>query len=588
MTIDANTSRKLLADIENANRELRAGRRIEAVLVYEEIAKRSDLDAVVHAALGRLSLTLEGTFQAVEHFQAAVDSDPDNAMYQGYLGVALQAENRTDEAIVAFEEAMRNDDSIPTVLNGLGSIYMHRGDYEKAKDLLTKAVQAKSSDGIIQTNLAMTLARINEHETALKHAEKGLKQNPDSLNSHYTYGKILAELGRVEDAVRHFEKTIRQHRQFGGAYDHLARLKKFSAADRKFIDKAEKVLQLGMPAQDRLSLHFALGKIYDDCQEWDKSFGHYSQANLLKKKDYDIKIARKLFEQLKKTFDAKTLLEYQKMGNPSAMPIFIVGMPRSGTTLMERMITSSDRAAGAGELQEIPRIVELIAPTSNPRQFAATARSNLNAENIAKYSAGYLHVLRQAGPNADRIVDKLPGNYFHLWLISILFPRATIIFAQRHPLDVCLSCYFQNFSSIGWADDMQMIAEVYRFHREVMDYWKTVLPDGKIVDVQYELLVEDPEVHGKHMLESCGLEWRGDGLERYKKEKIVKTASLWQVRQPIYQSSKMRWKNYAPYLADAAGQLPEFLQDDRDELAKFNIQLPAPSKLGRLKKLFAG
>jgi Flp pilus assembly protein TadD len=587
LTIDANTSRKLLAEIETANRELRAGRRIEAVLVYEKISKHSDLDAVVHAALGHLSLAFKGSFQAVGHFQSAVEIEPDNAMYQSYLGVALRAENRTDEAIVAFEKAMSGDDGIPAVLNGLGSIYLHRGDYGRAKELLTKAVQAKPSDGAIQTNLAMTLVRIDEHDAALKHAEKALKQNPESPNAHYTYGKILAELGRVNDAVRHFEKTIRQHKHFGGAYDYLARLKKFSASDRPFMDKAEKVLKTGMPAQDRLCLHFALGKMYDDCQEWDKSFEHYRQANLLKKKDYDIKLDKKMFEQHKKAFNADSIRKYQEMGNASAMPIFIVGMPRSGTTLMERMITSSDRAAGAGELQEIPRIAGLLAPADDPRRFSASIRSNLNAENIASYSAGYLHILQQADPNADRIVDKLPGNYSYLWLISILFPKATIIFAQRHPLDIGLSCFFQNFSTIRWADDMSMIAAVYRLHREIMDYWRSVLPDGKIVEVQYERLVEDPEIHGKRMLQSCGLEWRGDGLERYKKEKIVKTASLWQVRQPIYQSSKMRWKNYAPQLADLAGQLPEFLQDDRDELANLGINLPSPSKLGRLKKMFA-
>ncbi|MGI9271567.1 MAG: tetratricopeptide repeat-containing sulfotransferase family protein [Woeseiaceae bacterium] len=588
MTIDANTSRKLLADIENANREVRAGRSIDALLIYDAIANRPDLDAAVHAALGHLSLKLTNSYQAVGHFQKSVDSDPDNAMYRGFLGVALQAENRYDEAIVAFKAAMANGNNVPAVLNGLGSIYLHRGDYEQARELLTEAVQAKSSDGIIQTNLAMTLARLNEHETALKHAEKGLKQSPDNLNAHYTYGTILAELGRVEDAVRHFEKTIRQHKQFGGAYNHLARLKKFSSTDQPFISKTEKVLQLGIPAQDRVALHFALGKMYDDCQAWDKSFEHYRQGNLLKKKDYDIGLDKKMFEQHKKMFDRSTLEKYQELGNSSVMPIFIVGMPRSGTTLMERMITGSEGAAGAGELPEIPRIAELIAASHNPRGFAASARSNLHAENIETFAADYLRILRQADKSADRIVDKLPGNYLYLWLISILFPKATIIFAQRHPLDVCLSCYFQNFASFRWADDLSTIAEVYRLHHMIVDHWKSVLPDGKIVDVQYELLVEDPEIHGKQMLESCGLEWRGDGLERYKKEKVVKTASLWQVRQPIYQSSKMRWKNYAPFIADLAAQLPEFLQDDRDELARFNIQLPAPTKLGRIKKLFAG
>jgi Flp pilus assembly protein TadD len=586
MTIDANTSRQLIAEIEKANRELQSGRRVNAVLIHDEIAKRADLDAVVNIALGRLSLALDSAFHAVKHFENAVELEPDNARHLGFLGLALQAERRSEEAADVFTRAMEIDDGIPAVLNGLGYIYTTRGDYQKATSLLSKAQQAKPSDGAIQTNYAMALALNNQHELALKHAEKGLRLLPDSVNAHYTYGTILAQSGRVEDAVRHFEKTIRQHRLFGGAYDHLARLKKFSEADSAFIEKAEKVLKKGMPAKDRLCLHFALGKMRDDCQQWDKAFEHYRQANLLKKKDYDIRPTRKLFEQIKKTFTAKTLQEFQALGNNSNMPIFIVGMPRSGTTLMERMITSSDKVAGAGELLEIPHIAEQIVSQDNPRKFASSVRANLTAENIAKYSEEYLQVLRQAGPDADRIVDKLPDNYFHLWLISIMFPKATIIFALRHPLDVALSCFFQNFASILWADDLRTIAEVYRFHHEVMSYYKKILPEGKVIDVWYEDLVEDPETYGKQMLEACGLQWQGDGLDHYKKEKIVKTASLWQVRQPVYQSSKKRWVNYAPYLGEVAEQLAEFLQEDREELAAHEIALPAPSGLSRIKKLF--
>jgi len=253
---------------------------------------------------------------------------------------------------------------------------------------------------------------------------------------------------------------------------------------------------------------------------------------------------------------------------------------------MERMITSCDRVAGAGELYEIPHIAGQVAAIDEPRHFAASVRANLTAENIAKYSEEYLHVLRQSGPDADRIVDKLPNNYFYVWLISILFPKATIIHARRHPLDVALSCFFQNFANIPWSEDLRKISEAYRFRIEVMNYYKKILPEGKIIDVWYEQLVGEPEIYGKQMLESCGLEWSGDGLDRYKKEKVVKTASLWQVRQPIYQSSRQRWKNYAPYLGEMAAELSEFLQDDREELAKHQIDISTPSSLSRLKNLF--
>jgi tetratricopeptide (TPR) repeat protein len=585
--VRSSKSKPEIAEIDNAIRALTSGRRADAVAIYEDISQRSDLDAVTHGALGRLCLALDGSFQAVQHFQTAVEGEPDNAMYYSYLGSALEAERRGEEAADAFEKALEIDENMPNALNGLGIIHTRRGDYEKANELFKKAQELKPSDGIIQTNYAMALSRIDEYETALKHAEKGLKLIPENPDAHYTYGSILSQSGRVDDAIRHFEGSIRKNRMFGGAYDHLSRIKKFSRDDMPFIDGVEKVLKKGMPARDRLCLHFAMGKMYDDCQMFDKAFEHYRQANLLKRKNYDSRPARQRFKYARKTLNAKTLQKYQQYGSDSSMPIFVLGMPRSGTTLMERMITSSDRVAGAGELVEIPHIASEIVPRDKPRQFSTLVSEELTADGVSRYAEQYLRILRQADPDAERIVDKLPTNYMHVWLISILFPKATIIFARRHPLDVALSCYFQNFSSIPWADDFQTIADEYRFHREAMDYWKKILPEGKIVDVYYERLVEEPDVYGKQMLESCGLDWSGDGLEHYKKEKVVKTASLWQVRQPVYQSSRMRWKKYAPHLGELANLMADFLQDDREELSAHGIELSGSSGIGRLKKLFA-
>jgi len=581
--VDAAISRKLLAEIEAAQRELQSGRRMAAVQVYETVRRQKDLDALVQAALGRLCLAMNETYHAAEHFRAALSNDPDNALNLGNLGLALQAEGRIDEAIEAFEHALRGDERVAVVLNGLGVIYLQRGNAEKAEHFLARAVQAKPGDGAINTNYSLALAAASRHDEALQYAEKAARLSPQDPKAQNAYGKILSEMGRIDDAIRHFEKCIRQHRHFGPAYDYLARLKKFAAADRPFMEKAEKVLQSGMSTEDRLCLHFALGKMYDDCAEWDMAFDHYRRANLLKKKEYDIRPQTKLFAQHKKLFTRESLRGFQAMGSDSELPVFVVGMPRSGTTLIERLICSSERSAGAGELDEIPRIARLLSPEDEPRKFSSLLRRNLTRENLEQYAAGYLRVLRRAGPGAERVVDKLPGNYFFIWLISILFPRATIVYVLRHPLDVCLSCYFQNFTNVRWADDLKQIAAVYRFHRQVMDYWQQALPPGKILTVNYEQLVEDPETNGRHLLESCGLEWRGDGLEDYRKEKVVTTASLWQVRQPIYQSSKMRWKNYAPFLGELAIDLADYLQDDRQQLAELGIELP---RSGGWKRLF--
>jgi tetratricopeptide (TPR) repeat protein len=583
--MNSSLTANLLAQVEEAARYVRKGRRAEGLAIYEEVAQRAESDAAVHVQLGHFCSEFHALDEAIEHYAFAVEQEPDNAYYLGFLGVAYQQRGDREEALNAFERAMEINAEIPAVLNGLGVIHLARDDYEQARNHLERAVRLKPGDATIRTNYATSLMQLDEHDQALKHVQRALKQDPLNPHSHYIVGTILTESGRTDEAVRHFERTIRAHRTFGPAYNLLAHVRKFTADDRAFIEKTERILKESMAPDQRYSVHYALGKMYDDCREWDKAFEHFRQANLLKRKPIDIDEERKVFRKVRKAFDGATLERYRAFGHPSKQPVFIVGMPRSGTTLMEQMIASHPQAAGGNELQEIPRIAERVSPRDDLHRFVSATHANLTPESIQTYAQEYLGVLRQGREAADRIVDKLPGNYFYLGFISILFPNATIIHAMRHPLDVCLSCYFQNFTQLGWANDFKAIAAMYRSYREAIAYWKRVLPEGKILDVQYERLIEDQPNEGRRMIEHCGLEWDSSMLQFHRQERVVKTASFWQVRQPIYRSSKMRWKNYAPHLAELAVDLAEYLQDDREDLKAHGIELPAGSGAGWLKRL---
>lgn len=564
-----------LAQIQKAAQHVRKGRRAEGLAIYEEVAQRAGDDAAVRIQLGHFCSELRAFDQAIEHYAVAVEQEPDNAHSLGFLGVAYQQNGQSKEALDVLNRAMAIDAELPSVLNCLGVIHLERDDYGQARAHLERATRLKPGDASIRANYATSLMHLNEHEEALKQAQKAVKQDPANWYGHYIVGNILTESGRTDEAIRHFEKTIREYRTFGAAYDLLARIRKFTAADRPFIEKTERVLKAGMPPEQRYSVHYALGKMYDDCREWDKAFEHFRQANLLKKKPFDAHGERKAFRHKKKAYDAAALERYRCLGHPSKQPVFIVGMPRSGTTLMEQMIATHPRAAGANELQEIPRIADLVSPSDDLRRFVRATHANLTPDNITEYAERYLGVLRQGREAADRIVDKLPGNFFYLGLISILFPNATIIHAVRHPLDTCLSCYFQNFTQLRWTNDFKVIAEMYRCYREVMAYWECVLPDGKILDVRYERLIEDPEAEGRRMIEHCGLEWDSSLLRFHEQKRVVKTASFWQVRQPIYRSSKMRWMNYAGHLEELANELSDYLQDERQDLKDHGIDLPA-------------
>jgi len=545
---------------------------VEAFGIYEQIAERTPTDDPLQAQLGYFCLTFGAFGRAVEHYKAAVEQEPDNAQHLGFLGSAHQQNGDAQRALEAYERALALDGGTATVRNGLGVLYMDRGDYARAKEHLRKSVELKPSDANAQTNLAITLQHLNEHEEALRHAQKALKLEPVNPDAHFALASILTQMGRVAEAVDHCEKTIQQHRTFGEAYDLLARMRKFTEADKPFIGKTEKALESGMPAKQRYGLQYALGKMYDDCHEWDKAFAHFEKGNLLKRKPFDIEQVKKVLRLTCNAFDRRSLERYRAFGHASQQPVFIVGMPRSGTTLMEQMIASHPRAAGADELIELPRIARLVSPDDDLRRFVSRTHANLTPTNIAAHAETYLSVLRQGREAAERIVDKQPGNFFHLGLISILFPNATIIHAVRNPLDTCLSCYFQNFSTLEWANDLKTIADMYRLYRETMAHWERVLPPGKILEVRYERLTEDPSTEGRRMLEGCGLEWDESCLRFYEQRRVVTTASVWQARQPIYRSSQMRWKRYASHLRELPAALWDYLQDEHQALKEHGIE----------------
>ena len=579
-------TKSALAEIQQAVAHVNNGRRTDAVLIYESVAAEAGDDVAIHVELGQLCQLLGDPVQAIVHFEIAVEREPDNAHFLGFLATACRNAGQPQRSWDLFEKAQAIDANIVDVNHGLGITHMFRADFVRARPYLERACELKPSDASSRSNLATVLAQLDEHEAALKHAEKAMQLDPGHQNAYYTYARILTFTGQTEEAIRHLEKTIRQHRTFGVAYDLLARMKKFTPADQKFIDKAEKVLDVGMPAQDRYCIHYALGKIYDDLGSYDLAFEHFRQANVLKKRDFDAKRERELFRQLRKVFNKNSLQDFQAMGNPSAMPVFIVGMPRSGTTLMEQMIASHPLAAGADELPEMPLIAREISPTDDMKRIVARTRGNLNEDNIREYAERYLSVLTQGREGAERIVDKLPGNFINVGLILTIFPNATIIHAMRHPLDTCLSCFFQNFGEIRWSNDMAVIARIYALYRDVMDYWSSILPAGRIIDVSYEQLIEDPQSQGRRLVESCGLEWDDSILEFHKSKRVIKTASVWQARQRIYKSSKQRWMNYSSHIAELANALSPYLQDDRDMLTEHGIDLASPTAFGRLTRLF--
>ena len=566
--------KEIFREIQRAREQMGNESRSAGVSVYQAIPAQPDPDISVQTQLGHLCIDLELYDRAVEHYRAALELAPENAEQLAYLGIGLHQFGEPDEAIEVLQEALDIDENMPVAQNVLGALYMRRNQYEYARPHLEKSNQLRPGKPLVEANLAATLAELNEYEQALVHAKKAIRSKDAGEHPYYVLGRILSQLGRQDEAVQYFEEAIKRYKTFGGAYFMLASLKKFSSDDESFIKKTEKVLERSMPAQDRKAIHFALGKMYDDCKEYGRAFFHYQKGNTLHRivissLDMD-KFRTGVF---KKFFSKAGCRKYRKRGNPSAQPVFVFLMPRSGTTLIEQMVASHSRAGGAGESPEIPRIAAKLVPEKKRLGSLRQLRDAFTPEAQKEYAEGYLDLLERGREGMDRIVDKMPGNFMYLGLIDALFPNATIIHAVRHPLDICMSCYVQQFKFLEWSTQFSTIAEMYELYQDMMAYWRKVLPQGRIVDVHYEQLTVAPEREGARMLDACGLDWDDNVLRFYEQEHAVKTASLSQVRQPIYRSSQQRWARYAPYIGELATRLAPYLPEDREELEARGVPL---------------
>lgn len=576
MTIDS--KKQALDKIHQAIKLSEKQQRQKAYIIFQDCLQTMPDELEVNVGFGSLCLSLGESGHAIKAFSKAVQSNPDNPVYLGFLGRAYLINGQLKEADAQLRKAL--DMSPPTweLLADLGATSNLLGNDTDALKYYTKSHNLKPGNPIVLSNLAISLLKTKQHGKALKYAEKAIKLDPTSYMAYSTIGSVLTDMGRLSETVEYLEKGIKLNKYYPQLYYDLSRAKKFTHQDKPLISRIEKILEGSMSANDRSYFCFALAKMYDDCKEWDQSFAYTKQANLLAKPinkgvilDY-----RNQFKSVKRVFSKNLFDELKPAGNQTKKPVFIIGMPRSGTTLVEQIIARHPEVATAGELLEINKLANSISSPSNPKQYQQDWDKFLNPESIREIGEKYLNKLRLNREEALRVTDKMPENYFHLGLITLLFPNASIIHVIRNPLDTCFSCYFQFFgaSALSWSFKPDAIARRYKDYRKTIEFWKSILPTSKILDVQYEQLIDDPESISRKMLEHCKLDWDPACLNVYESDNVVATASAWQVRQPIYKTSIKRWRRYGPQISELAIGIAEYLdEDDRQYLVKLGIKL---------------
>ncbi len=580
---DNHDDKQVLLLLNNAIQQSQAGETQSAQATYNKLQHCNSENAQVLACLGMLALTLGHATDAIHIFQRILNLHPEQTIHHYSLAIAYYNAGKTEQAEQSLQKLIQLTPDDPAPYARLGLIKYNAGYDKQAVEYLSKAVTLNPNDVTPYFELVIALRNLNQHEQALQLAKRAVQLKPDAANLA-NLGRTWFELGELAEAEKCFHQAIEANPLYGISYYDLSNLRKYTEADTGFINRTEAALLHNLPALEQSHIHFALGKMHDDLGNWDTAFHHYKLGNTLTKPACEPQEAYRYFKHARKIYSSKRLQALQGHGSDSETPVFVVGMPRSGTTLIEQIIASHPQAAGAGELPTIADIDRQLHPKANLEgQHGDTP---LDAGDLLQQADIYMQRLREASTSALRIVDKMPANFLRLGLIHLLFPKARIIHIERDPLDTCLSCYFQAFRHVGMSYDLEWIARYYNFYRKVMDYWQQVLPTSTIRTVSYDDLVRYPADNIPAVIDAAGLPWREDCLAFHNNTRTISTTSIWQARQPIYTSSSKRWHSYAKYLGPLATSIRQHLDEDAVSYLKdAGIKLRKPWKTGLLSRI---
>ncbi len=547
---------------------------------YEDFLRLEPEHARAHYYSGLSLIQLGQAEAAIEHLQKSISLDPENRAARIQLGDASTRLGRWEDAARAYSQALAlQPDDVGTAIK-LGNVYLagqlfadaarlyertlkllpdnavlhrhlgaalHRmGRTQKAIDSLKRAIELRPDYAKARIDLALVYRQLERTVEAMRQIQEAIHFMPDDVDAHISLALTMRQEGRMAYAARHLSQFLAIQPLCGAAYYHLSMI-------RPPLDLIPRIRRLldepNLPEEDAIHCHFALGNVLDAHAASDLAFDHYRQANTRKRRSlaYDPRDNTRLFERLIETYSNDFFARKRGLGCDSDLPVFIVGLPRSGTTLVEQILSSHGSIHGAGELESFAGVNHAIAHRFRSEKPAPDCMSLIDQETVEEFSARYLDELRLRSPTAARVVDKLPGNFVRIGLIRTLFPNAYIVHCSRNALDTCVSLYFHYFQALTCSFDLRELGQYYLDYRRLMDHWEALFPNG-IFEVRYEDLVNDPERISKGLVEYLDLPWDGRCLEFYKNTRAIMSPSNIQVRHPVYKVSVDRWKRYEKHL----------------------------------------
>lgn len=515
----------------------------KAVAVKPAYAEALTSRGVALHALGKFN-------QAEESFRKALSLDPQYAAAHFSLGKTLHAMGRLDDVVESYQRVLAIAPDHSVAFNSLGNVLQELGNLDEAVSVYRQALAIAPDDAEIHNNLGIALQALGRMDDAVACYRKATALSAGYAAAYNNLGNALQSQGKMDDAVDAYRRALAIAPNFAEVHRHLALVRKFSVYDHDIQAMEDAYAATGLDDQQQWHLAFGLGKAYEDLQRYEEAFDFFLAANAKKRASFtfSIKHAEKNFKRLKQVFTTKLFEKHQSAGTPDKTPIFILGMLRSGTSLVEQILASHPLVYGAGELNYINRIV-----TSHFRGLSDPLFSDrlhqTDSGDLSTAGEIYIRMIRKLSDSAPFITDKMPPNFRLIGMIKLMLPHAKIIHCRRDPMDICLSIFKNDFSSTGndYAYDLVELGRYYKLYNDLMAHWHDVLPEC-IYDVHYEDMVADQEGQSRAMLDYCGLDWDDGCLNFHQIDRPVQTASAAQVRRPIYKDSVQSWKHYEKQL----------------------------------------
>ncbi|MBF0359335.1 MAG: tetratricopeptide repeat protein [Magnetococcales bacterium] len=493
--------------------------------------------------LGNVLKEQEKLDLAADSYQQAITLKPGYAGALYNLGIVLEEQGKLDLAVVNYQKAIAINPGFADAYYNLGKTINELGNLDLAVEYYQKAVAINPEYAKAYYNLGIIFREQGKLDLAITSYRQAIAIKPDYAQAYSNLGNALREQGKLDLAVECYQRAIAIKPDLADAYFNLSTNKKYS--DISEIQFMKTALANTTSIDDQIHLNFAIGKAMSDIKHYSEAFQYYLEGNRVKRStiNYDFTSTKKFFNQQQEIFNRALFEARDNFGCIDGSPIFILGMPRSGSTLVEQILSSHPDVYGAGELDFISRYINERVH-SNMDDNISDAYSRLNSNDFYELGSKYIKKIREKDKYSKFITDKMPHNFLNIGMIRLILPNAKIVHTVRSPEDTCLSIFRTKFSEVhDYAYNLTELGQYYRLYSEIMAHWHRTLP-GLIYDINYEALISNQEDETKKLLDYCSLEWNDNCLQFHKTIRNVKTASNYQVRQPMYSSSVGGWRRF--------------------------------------------